>query len=194
MSEPLFAPGGSSDTSRTSSFFGDVFSAFARHISPAYNHERPDRSVQMRLYTMHKGQHLLIFIMFLCLFFIAVLMGLAGPSMTLKFVTEASKVKGPEKTNSGLLPGGPFNILTPDLTSYQQQLWLSAQLVTNVATEQETFSKVCSVTIHVKGVSDAQTTKVIGDRVHNRTRTVRCADKTCESFIVMHLGVLNYPR
>ena len=49
----------------------------------------------MRLYTMHKGQHLLIFIMFLCLFFIAVLMGLAGPSMTLRFNIQASKVKAP---------------------------------------------------------------------------------------------------
>ena len=54
-----------------------------------------NRSVQMRLYTMHKGQHLLIFIMFLCLFFIAVLMGLAGPSMTLRFNIQASKVKTP---------------------------------------------------------------------------------------------------
>lgn len=145
---------------------------------------------------MHKGQHLLIFIMFLCLFFIAVLMGLAGPSMTMKFVMEASKLKGPygNETSSKKLPGGPFNLLTPDLTSYQQQLWLSAQLVTKVATEQETFTKVCSVTIHVKGVSDPTTSKIIGDRLHNRTRTIRCADKSCESFIVMHLGVQNYPR
>ena len=42
------------------------------------------------------GQHLLIFIMFLCLFFIAVLMGLAGPSMTMKFTMQASTLKGKE--------------------------------------------------------------------------------------------------
>ena len=39
------------------------------------------------------GQHLLIFIMFLCLFFIAVLMGLAGPSMTMKFTMQATTLK-----------------------------------------------------------------------------------------------------
>ena len=71
------------------------------------------------------------------------------------------------------LPGGPFNLLTPDLTSYQQQLWLSAQLVTKVATEQETFTKVCSVLLHVKGVSDENTVTTVGDRVHNRTRTIK---------------------
>ena len=71
------------------------------------------------------------------------------------------------------LPGGPFNLLTPDLTSYQQQLWLSAQLVTKVATEQETFTKVCSVLLHVKGVSDKNTVTTVGDRVHNRTRTIK---------------------
>lgn len=169
--EPLFGPGENHDRSSTSSL-EDLFSKFTKHISPAFNHERPDRSVQMRLYTMHKGQHLLIFIMFLCLFFIAILMGLAGPSMTMRFQVEASKVKGPGNKTS-LLPGGPFNLLTPDLTSYQQQLWLSAQLVTKVATEQETFTKVCHVTLNVKGVQDQSTTYVLGDRVHNRTRVVR---------------------
>ena len=46
------------------------------------------------------GQHLLIFIMFLCLFFIAVLMGLAGPSMTMKFTVQASTLKGKEAYKS----------------------------------------------------------------------------------------------
>ena len=174
--DTLFEAGGSQNDSGRNGFgyMTDLFSTFTRHISPAFNHERPDRTVQMRLYTMHKGQHLLIFIMFLCLFFIAILMGLAGPSMTMKFVMEGSKIKSPSKNKSAnLVPGGPFNLLTPDLTSYQQQLWLSAQLVTKVATEQETFSKVCSVSLHVRGVGDKHTTKVIGDRVHNRTRVVR---------------------
>jgi len=146
------------------------------------------------LYTMHKGQHLLIFIMFLCLFFIAVLMGLAGPSMTMKFTMQASTLKGPNNQTKSKLPGGPFNLITPDLSSYQQQLWLSAKLITKVATEQETFTKMCSVTLKVSGIRDEHTSKVIGDRVHNRTRVVRCADKSCDSFIVMHLGVLYFPR
>ena len=174
-SEPLFAPGGADgNRGSSSSYLSDIFSEFTKHITPAFNHERPDRSVQMRLYTMHKGQHLLIFIMFLCLFFIAILMGLAGPSMTLRFKMEASKIKVPgNKTAASAVPRGPFNLVTPDLTSYQQQLWLSAQLVTKVATEQETFTKVCSVLLHVKGISDKDKVTVVGDRIHNRTRTIR---------------------
>ena len=111
MSEPLFAPdGGSRDTNRPSGYFSDLFSEFTKHISPAFNHDRPDRSVQMRLYTMHKGQHLLIFIMFLCLFFIAILMGLAGPSMTMRFNMMATGVKGADN-KTATLPRGPFNLL-----------------------------------------------------------------------------------
>ena len=76
-----------------------IFSEFTRHISPAFNHERPERSVQMRLYTMHKGQHLLIFIMFLCLFLIALLMGMAGPRIIAEHVEKATTLKNPQQNN-----------------------------------------------------------------------------------------------
>ena len=76
------------------------YSEFTRHISPAFNHERPERSVQMRLYTMHKGQHLLIFIMFLCLFLIALLMGMAGPRIIEQHVERATALKVPHQSNS----------------------------------------------------------------------------------------------
>ena len=52
--------------------------------------------IKILVLTLSTGQHLLIFIMFLCLFFIAVLMGLAGPSMTMKFTMQASTLKGKE--------------------------------------------------------------------------------------------------
>ena len=59
-SETLFEPGGSNNRrnvgNQASVTMSDLFSTFTRHISPAFNHERPDRSVQMRLYTMHKGK------------------------------------------------------------------------------------------------------------------------------------------
>ena len=56
------------------------------------------------IFTLPTGQHLLIFIMFLCLFFIAVLMGLAGPSMTMKFTMQASTLKGKEVYKSWMCP------------------------------------------------------------------------------------------
>ena len=88
-------------------------------------------------------------------------------------ILQTSLIKGPNNQTKSKLPGGPFNLLTPDLSSYQQQLWLSAKLITKVATEQETFTKMCSVTLKVSGIRDEHTSKVIGDRVHNRTRIVR---------------------
>ena len=43
--EPLFAPGGSEDRARgnSSGYLSDIFSEFTKHITPAFNHERPDR-------------------------------------------------------------------------------------------------------------------------------------------------------
>ncbi len=43
-SEPLFAPGGSEDRARgnSSGYLSDIFSEFTKHITPAFNHERPD--------------------------------------------------------------------------------------------------------------------------------------------------------
>ena len=60
-SDTLFEPGGRSSKrgqggNQASATMSDLFSSFTRHISPAFNHERPDRSVQMRLYTMQKGK------------------------------------------------------------------------------------------------------------------------------------------
>ena len=44
-SEPLFGPGGSEDRARSNSsgYLSDIFSEFTKHITPAFNHERPDR-------------------------------------------------------------------------------------------------------------------------------------------------------
>ena len=74
----------------------------------------------MRLYTMHKGQHLLIFIMFLCLFFIALLMGMAGPSIITKYEESAAKLINETKK----IPAGPFLMITPRLDTYRQQVIL----------------------------------------------------------------------
>ena len=85
--------------------------------------------LQMRLYTMHKGQHLLIFIMFLSLFFIALLMGMAGPSIITTYEESAAKLVrdannasvGGERVKSQI-PAGPFLMVTPGLETYRQQV------------------------------------------------------------------------
>ena len=69
-SSPLFeasSDGPSSSSAAASARSGlaqlnDLFSHFSRHIAPSYHHERPERSLQMRLYTMQKGQVRHIFV------------------------------------------------------------------------------------------------------------------------------------
>lgn len=195
MNQPLFGPGGQghhgSSRNRVRegfNHFSDLFSEFTKHISPAFNHERPERSVQMRLYTMHKGQHLLIFIMFLCLFLIALLMGMAGP----KIISEHQEMA--KDLDQSKLPAGPFLMMTPRLNAYRRQLWISAQLVTKVEKGQERFEKDVAVWLRVEGILDSGHKVLVGGQGHNRTRTIKCNQTRCDSFIVMHLGVLEYPR
>ena len=129
---------------------------------------------------------------------------------------------------ASLLPGGPFLILTPLLSSYRRQLWITVQPVTHVEQGQETFTKPVAVWLRVEGVIDSGGHKVlVGGQGHNRTRTIQviiqnmflfsrsdclsgntryihftsnnvlllqCSEKRCDSFIAMHLGVLEHPR
>ena len=75
---------------------------------------------------------------------------------------------------ASLLPGGPFLILTPSLSAYRRQLWISAQPVTHIEQGQETFTKTVAVWLRVEGVIDSGGHKVlVGGQGHNRTRTIQ---------------------
>ena len=79
-----------------------------------------------------------------------------------------------ESKGASLLPGGPFLILTPGLSSYRRQLWISAQPVTHVEQGQETFTKPVAVWLRVEGILDSGGHKVlVGGQGHNRTRTIQ---------------------
>ncbi|CAG0913304.1 unnamed protein product [Notodromas monacha] len=64
------------------SSFTDLFSKFGRYIAPAYHHDRCERSVQMRLYSMNKQEFALVFLVFFGLYACAVVIGIAGPPIT----------------------------------------------------------------------------------------------------------------
>ena len=72
-------------------------------------------------------------------------------------------------------------------------MWISAQLVTKEK-GQESFTKQCSVRLRVEGLLDSNHRVLVGGMEHNRSRVITCDESTCESFIVMHLGVLEYSR
>ena len=91
---------------------------------------------------------------------------------------------------ASLLPGGPFLILTPLLSSYRRQLWITVQPVTHVEQGQETFTKPVAVWLRVEGVIDSGGHKVlVGGQGHNRTRTIQVLVQ--DMFLFSHLNCLN---
>uniref|UniRef100_A0A6P7FJ98 Transmembrane protein 181-like n=1 Tax=Diabrotica virgifera virgifera TaxID=50390 RepID=A0A6P7FJ98_DIAVI len=114
--------------------FSDIFSEFDKYIAPAYHHDRCERSVQMRLYTMHKREFVMVFITFFTCFGLGIFVGLAGPPITLTTeVDGVSLLPKNNNTNPNInknIATGPFIMKTPKLSTYSQQLWIIAKLST----------------------------------------------------------------
>lgn len=180
--------GGGTNTAPTSSgleALTDLFSNFTKHISPAPSHERPERSVQMRLYTMQKRHFLICFTIFFCLFLISVLIGMASPNMVEKNTVKATELNG----TAAIIPKGPFVMKSPRLSRYNQQLWLMVKFL--IKNNDETFTKNFTMMLSVIGLNkDLKKGEIIGLRKHNRTRSLDCSGTTCKTIIAMHLGYL----
>ena len=67
-----------------------------------------------------QGQHLLIFIMFLCLFLIALLMGMAGPKILVEHTEKGTRLLDKSGNGTKSISSGPFIILTPKLSVYRR--------------------------------------------------------------------------
>ena len=142
---------------------------------PSSSHARPEKSVTLRLYTMQKHHFLLSFIIFLALFFIAVMLGVASPDMVQKTEMLATDIQRNSTTNVAI-PGGPFLIKSPKLNRYNQQLWLMLKF--KIANNDESFSKNFTVMLSVVGLNkDLKKGDIIGYRRHNRTRTLQCTGR-----------------
>ena len=92
---------------------------------------------------------------------------------------------------ASLLPGGPFLILTPSLSSYRRQLWISATPVIHAELGQEAFTKTVAVWLRVEGVIDAGGHKVlVGGQGHNRTRTIQVGFDIC--YVIYYVYLTKY--
>lgn len=113
--------------------FSDLFSEFNKYIAPAYHHDRCERSVHMRLYSMHKQEFVVVLIGFFTCFLLGILIGLAGPPITKTNVITAKQiiVNTTMAKNPNVLATGPFAMKTPLVTTYSQQLWLIAKVETD---------------------------------------------------------------
>uniref|UniRef100_H2MIQ7 Transmembrane protein 181 n=1 Tax=Oryzias latipes TaxID=8090 RepID=H2MIQ7_ORYLA len=121
----------------------------------------------MRLYTLSKRHFVLVFVVFLICFGLTVFIGIAG--------------------KASIPATGPFNLLSPPLTTYNQQLWLTC-----VMQAEKAFQQPFEINVELKGVmQDASVMHI--NPVHQKPRMLHCGTK-CDEIIVLHLGYLNYTQ
>nr|CAG4642397.1 EOG090X03I5 [Evadne anonyx] len=172
--------------------FCDFFSEFSRHLAPAYHHDRCERSVQMRLYSMHKREFGLVFLAFFACIGVAVFIGLAGPPITSTTHQSISKVSA--HPNGSEMATGPYYLNTPLLTTYNQQFWLIAQIITENR-DDESFEKKFRVSVVMDGITENEqgvSKIVLNDHAHNRTRDLKCERQNCTEVLILHMGYFNY--
>lgn len=91
------------------------------------------RSVQMRLYTMHKREFVMVFLAFFACFGLGIFVGITGPPITSTVELDGKSLLPKDNqnhTNKKDIATGPFTMRTPPMTTYSQQLWVIAKLST----------------------------------------------------------------
>ncbi|KAJ8977166.1 hypothetical protein NQ317_003106 [Molorchus minor] len=233
--------GWSAKVRSTLSQFSDIFSEFDKYIAPAYHHDRCERSVQMRLYTMHKREFVMVFIAFFACLGLAIFVGIAGPPITLTTEVDGiTLLPKSNRTNPTVnrkdIATGPFIMRTPKMSTYAQQLWVIAKLSTE-NTDGEIIDKMFEISVGISGLTEDHKPVTILDIKGNnrtsrflyeegmaarplrshlermltsqktqktnitnragedfifRTRHLKCEKQSCNEFIVLHLGFLDY--
>uniref|UniRef100_A0A667WRY7 Transmembrane protein 181 n=1 Tax=Myripristis murdjan TaxID=586833 RepID=A0A667WRY7_9TELE len=167
---------------------------FCRKIQEAYNELKEDltpyrddrfyRLAPMRLYTLSKRHFVLVFVVFLICFGLTVFIGIAGHVSRNNYLIICSI--------NLWFQTGPFNLVSPPLTTYNQQLWLTCVMQvehSNVVDFQQNFE----INVELKGVMQDASVMHINNNVHQKSRTLHCGAK-CDEIIVLHLGYLNYTQ
>ncbi|KAM9356020.1 transmembrane protein 181 [Pholidichthys leucotaenia] len=141
----------------------------------------------MRLYTLSKRHFVLVFVVFFLCFGLTVFIGIAGP----RIISEQAHNGDQFITKNVSLKTGPFTLVSPPLTTYNQQLWLiCAMQVEN--SNMGDFMQPFEINVQLKGVTqDASVTQV--NDMYQRSRTLHCGAK-CDDIIVLHLAYLNYTQ
>lgn len=155
--------------------FSDLFSEFNKYIAPAPQHDRCERSVKMRLYTMHKREFVMVFVAFFAAFGLGIFIGLAGPPITEETDISAKQIlamANATKGNSAVaasISSGPFMIQSQFMTTYNQQLWIFLKMWTS-NNDDEYYDKSFKVNVAIDGVTkDHRTVSVLAsNNVRNR--------------------------
>lgn len=135
--------------------FSDLFSEFNKYIAPAVHHDRCERSVHMRLYSMHKREFVMVFLGFFACFGLGIFIGLAGPPITSTTEVNASSLLSNTSAanDKHIMSTGPFIMRSPLMTTYSQQLWLIAKLETHNS-DNERYDKTFQVNVAIDGLTE----------------------------------------
>lgn len=158
--------------------FSDLFSEFNKYIAPAPQHDRCERSVQMRLYTMHKREFVMVFMAFFAAFGLGIFIGLAGPPITEETEITAKQIMAMQTNASGRgqvsppppsIASGPFMIKSQFMSTYNQQLWVFLKMWT-ANSDDELYDTSFKVNVAIDGVTlDHKTVSVLNaNNVRNR--------------------------
>ncbi|KAF2350174.1 hypothetical protein FHG87_019072, partial [Trinorchestia longiramus] len=169
----------------------DLYSEFSRFIAPAYHHDRCERSVQMKLYSLSKREFFLTFMGFFSVLGVCALLGLSGPAMTMTVEEKASELF--PNINETQLASGPFLVKTPTLSPYHHQLWLIAKIILGNSKDQS-FKKSFQLSVSIEGVpTDPLNSTPLSQKPLNRTRDLMCVeDGGCAPIAVLHLSYLTH--
>ncbi|UJR08222.1 hypothetical protein I4U23_012495 [Adineta vaga] len=115
-----------------------------------------ERSVQMRLYALHKRQFVAVFVLFFICLFVAILIGIIGPSVIQSVVY---KPENPTKQIST-----PYELQSEYLDKFHQRLWLTMKSSTDM---NEEFRQTINVNISVNNPSSKA-------QIYVRQRTIHC--------------------
>ncbi|XP_021943520.1 transmembrane protein 181 [Folsomia candida] len=166
----------------------ELFGVFNRYLAPAYHHDRCERSVKMKLYTLHKREFVIIILGFFVAIALVTFIGLVGPPITWE-----TEIQGMTLVNESELAKGPFGLKSPLLTTYHQQLWIIAGIETQNQ-DDEAFEKTFEIFIDLFGIENGKVVKILNHSTR-RFRRLECrGGGACEPFTVLHLTFIDFAK
>uniref|UniRef100_A0A8C1Q0E0 Transmembrane protein 181 n=1 Tax=Cyprinus carpio TaxID=7962 RepID=A0A8C1Q0E0_CYPCA len=90
---------------------------------------------------------------------------------------------------------GPFDLRSPPLSTYNQQLWLTCIIQLDHSIADLSWEEL-GMNVELQGVMQDASVMRISNNIHNKNRSLRCAahQQACDEIIVLHLGYLNYTQ
>ncbi|XP_068610227.1 transmembrane protein 181 [Brachionichthys hirsutus] len=164
----------------------EAYGELADELTPCRD-DRFYRLAPMRLYTLSKRHFVLVFVLFLLCFGLTVLVGIAGP----KIISEQEHDGERLLLKNATVKTGPFRLVSPPLSTYNQQLWLTCAIQAEHSNMGD-FKQPLEMNVELKGVlQDASAMRA--NKVQRKARSLHCGAK-CDDIIVLHLGYLNYTQ